>query len=432
VVQNSAQGPFITLPGSMNAALGCPEDWMPGCMRTWMQDADGDGIYTFSTEDLPRGSYEVKVAHGGSWAENYGVDGVLDGANHTFSTQDGEIVTFSYDLATHQLTIEASDPLTAGSGKQLAHFVDAGTVAWPANLVTDTSDARWELFTAPDGGISVVDGEVTGGESLGELTLREGGLDEAELEGRAHLQGFLALDLPALDREVLEQALRGEIVIAQHGADGIEALTGLQIPGVLDDLYAEDASAQDLGVSWQDGVPTLKLWAPTAQTVTLQLHGAAESVADPSAARAAATEIEMERGPGGVWTATGEAGWTDQGYTYAVEVFVPSLGEVVTNTVTDPYSVGLTLNSQHSVLLDLDDPRWAPEIWAETPAPTVDQFTDQTIYELHMRDFSAGDEALPEELRGTYAAFGHPDSAGSARLAELAEAGMTTVHLLPT
>ena len=140
----------------------------------------------------------------------------------------------------------------------------------------------------------------------------------------------------------------------------------------------------------------------------------------------------MERGPGGVWAATGEAGWADQAYTYAVEVFVPSLGEVVTNTVTDPYSVGLTLNSQHSVLLDLDDPRWAPEVWAETPAPTVDQFADQTIYELHMRDFSAGDEALPEELRGTYAAFGHPDSAGSARLGELAEAGVTTVHLLPT
>ena len=33
VVQNSAQGPFVTLPGSMNAALGCPEDWMPGCMQ---------------------------------------------------------------------------------------------------------------------------------------------------------------------------------------------------------------------------------------------------------------------------------------------------------------------------------------------------------------------------------------------------------------
>src|SRR5699024_7967664 len=119
-------------------------------------------------------------------------------------------------------------------------------------------------------------------------------------------------------------------------------------------------------------------------------------------------------------------------YTFAVEVFVPELGEVVTNTVTDPYSVGLTLNSQHSVVLDLDDERWAPELWADTPAPAVGQFADQTIYELHLRDFSAGDEALPEQVRGSYAAIGHPDSTGSERLGELAEAGLTTAHLLPT
>ena len=228
---------------------------MPSCMRTWMQDADGDGVYTFSTEDLPRGSYEVKVAHGGSWAENYGVGGELDGDNYTFSTRDGEIVTFSYDLATHQLTIEAADPLTAGSGKQLAHFVGAGTIAWPADLVTAEDGTRWELFTAPDGGLAVAGSEVAGGESLGELTLRDGGLDAGELAGRGHLKDFLALDLPELDRAALEEALRGELVLAQYGPEGIEVFTGLQIPGVLDDLFADDAAAQELGVSWYDACP---------------------------------------------------------------------------------------------------------------------------------------------------------------------------------
>ena len=429
VVQNSAQGPFLTLPGSMNAALGCPEDWMPGCMRTWMQDADGDGIYTFSTEDLPRGSYEVKVAHGGSWAENYGVDGVLDGANHTFSTQDGEIVTFEYDPATHQLTIEASDSLTASSGKQLAHFIDTDTIAWPADLVTDAEATRWELFTAPGGGISADGDEVTGGQSLGELTLRDGGLAEDELVGRAHLSGHLALDLPELERGVLEKALRGQLVVAQHGPDGLEVLTGLQIPGVLDALYADAAAEQQLGASWEDGAPSLALWAPTARSVTLQLHGPADEATAPSDP---VRTYPMRRGADGAWTFEGRKHWTGQAYTFAVEVYVPALDQVVTNVVTDPYSVGLTVNSTHSVLVDLDDPRWAPEVWTDTPAPEVAQFADQTIYEMHLRDFSAGDEALPEGIRGSYAAVGHPDSAGSARLAELAEAGMTTVHLLPT
>ncbi|ASK67178.1 alpha-1,6-glucosidase [Brachybacterium avium] len=429
VVQNSSQGPLVTLPGSFNAALGCPEDWMPDCLATWMQDPDGDGIYTFTTDAIPGGSYELKAAHGGSWDENYGVDGARDGANHSFSTEDGELVTFTYDQATHLLTIEASASQIEGTGKQLGHFVDAGTIAWPTNLVTEGADTRWELFTAPEGGIAVEGGAVTGGISLGDLTLRDGPLDAAELEGRAHLKDFLALDLPELDRSVLVEALRGELTVVQHGPDGIEVLTGLQVAGVLDALYAEGASAQDLGVSWDGAVPTLSLWAPTAKSVTLQLHGPA---ADAARRTAAPTEVAMERGEDGVWSAVGSEDWLDQAYTFTVEVFVPELGEVTTSTVTDPYSVGLTLNSQHSVVLDLSDPRWAPEVWTDTPAPVVEQFADQTIYELHLRDFSAGDEALPGSVRGSYAAFGHPDSTGSARLTELAEAGMTTVHLLPT
>src|SRR5699024_5351639 len=396
-----------------NAALGCSEDWMPSCMRTWMQDADGDGVYTFSTEELPRGSYEVKAAHGGSWDESYGVDGAPDGDNHTFSTQEGDLVSFRYDPATHELSIEASDPLTAGSGTQRAHFVDESTIAWPADLVGDGPQTRWELFTAPEGGIGVEAGEVTGGQSLGELTLRESGLEERELTGRGHLTDFVALELPELDRAVLGEALRGELMLAQHGPGGVEALTGLQIAGVLDDLYAGDADEQQLGVHWDGTTPSIALWAPTAKDVTLRLHGPAEAAGDPSAE---ATEVSMQRGSGGVWTAQGTADWAEQAYTFAVEVFVPELGAGVTNTVTDPYSVGLTLNSQHSVVLDLDDERWAPELWADTPAPAVGQFADQTIYELHLRDFSAGDEALHEQVRGSYAAIGHPDSTGSERL----------------
>ncbi|MEE1619368.1 pullulanase-type alpha-1,6-glucosidase [Brachybacterium sp. J153] len=445
VVASSADGPFVTLPGSFNAALGCPEDWMPSCMRSWMQDADGDGIYTFTTDAIPSGSYETKVVHGGSWSENYGIDGAPDGANYSFSTQAGEVVTFSYDISTHVLTIESEDPLTAGEGKQLAHFVDADTIAWPDYLASEGADAKsFQLWSAPTGGLGIADGAITGGQQLGTLSLRDGSLTDEELTNRAHLASFLALDLEGVTDAELEEALRGELMVAQIAEDGtIEAFTGLQIPGVLDALYANAAEGAALGpVFGEDGSVTLSLWAPTATTVTLQLFdgvGAVTSDADRTAselsaelAAATPTEVVMERGEDGVWTASGPADWEDLAYRYAVEVYVPSTGAVETNLVTDPYSTGLTLNSTHSVLLDLDDPRWAPEIWSGTAAPVVEQFADQTIYELHVRDFSAGDEALSEDLRGTYAAFGAEDSAGTDRLQELSDAGITTVHLLPT
>ena len=57
---------------------------------------------------------------------------------------------------------------------------------------------------------------------------------------------------------------------------------------------------------------------------------------------------------------------------------------------------------------------------------------DRAIYELHIRDFSITDESVPENERGTYLAFTHKDSAGMTQLAEVADAGINTVHLLPS
>ena len=42
-------------PGSFQSELGCPGDWDPGCLRSWLEDPDGDGIYTFETTALAGG-----------------------------------------------------------------------------------------------------------------------------------------------------------------------------------------------------------------------------------------------------------------------------------------------------------------------------------------------------------------------------------------
>ena len=61
----------------------------------------------------------------------------------------------------------------------------------------------------------------------------------------------------------------------------------------------------------------------------------------------------------------------------------PSAGAVVTNRVTDPYSVALTANSEQSLVVDLDDPALAPDGWARTTPPTIEQPEDRNVYELH-------------------------------------------------
>ena len=58
-------------------------------MRAWLQDPDGDGIFTWTGTGIPAGNYEFKIAHDSSWDENYGDGGAPDGANIAFTVPDG-------------------------------------------------------------------------------------------------------------------------------------------------------------------------------------------------------------------------------------------------------------------------------------------------------------------------------------------------------
>ena len=428
---NTAQGEIITLPGDFQSQVGCPEDWQPGCMATWMHDLDGDGTYEWSTDALATGSYQVKVAHGRSWDENYGADGVPDGDNITFSASASDVVSFSYDSASHVLTVTTENPPLAGSGEQSAHWLDEDTIAWPRSLLRDgtaLSDLSFSLHYAADGGMSVDSGEVTGAD--GSVVLdRVGEQLPADLgEAFPHLADYLPLAAQGLSTAEVAEVLKGQIQVSAEHAGDLVASTGVQTPGVLDDLYAVGANQRTLGVQWSaDGEPSLAVWAPTARQVDLQLWqpGTERS-------RAAAELVPMTRQEDGSWTVDGDPDWAGMSYRYQVQVYADSEGEVLTSSVTDPYSIGLSVNSTHSVLVDLDDERWAPEQWAQVPAPVIEDPVHRTIYELHVRDFSISDETVPAELRGTYGAFALPDSDGVNHLRELAEAGMNTVHLLPT
>jgi glucan 1,4-alpha-glucosidase len=110
--------PIPVAAGSFQSELGCPGDWQPDCLRSWLEDPDGDGTASFQTTALPAGSYEAKVAMNESWDVNYGAGGVLNGSNIPFTVPfDHAPVTFSYDTASHVLTVSA--PVSHGD---LSHF----------------------------------------------------------------------------------------------------------------------------------------------------------------------------------------------------------------------------------------------------------------------------------------------------------------------
>src|SRR4029450_1455226 len=96
------------------------------------------------------------------------------------------------------------------------------------------------------------------------------GASAAVREQFPHLANYAAFRIPAERLGEIPSALRSQLAVSASSADGtLMDATSLQIPGVLDDLYA---CGVQLAVVCDGTAPTLKLWAPTAQNVSLLLY----------------------------------------------------------------------------------------------------------------------------------------------------------------
>ncbi|MFI7497382.1 pullulanase-type alpha-1,6-glucosidase [Streptomyces sp. NPDC049687] len=307
-------------------------------------------------------------------------------------------------------------PQPAGSAAALdpttskAIWIDRDTVAWNGSEAA----ASTQLLYSRDGSITVQDGRLTSDDERW-LRLTETTLTDAQKARFPHLKDYTAWSVDPRDRDRVREALSGQVLASQRAANGaVLAATGVQIAGVLDDLYPAATKAR-LGPTFHDGRPTLAVWAPTAQNVSLDLDG---------------TTVAMRRdATTGVWSVTGPKSWKNKAYRYVVEVWAPSVRKVVTNKVTDPYSVALTTDSERSLVVDLDDRSLAPKGWSSLAKPKAVPLEDAQIQELHIRDFSVADKTATDP--GTYLAFTDEDSDGSRHLRELAKAGTSYVHLLP-
>ncbi|WP_405964493.1 pullulanase-type alpha-1,6-glucosidase [Streptomyces sp. NBC_00723] len=308
-------------------------------------------------------------------------------------------------------------PQPAGSAAALdlttskAVWIDRNTVAWNGSEAA----ASTQLLYSGKGSIAVTNGTLTGAAKW--LRLTKTTLSDAQKAAYPHLKAYTAWSVDPRDRDRVRAALSGQVVASQRAVNGaVLAATGVQIAGVLDDLYTGATKAR-LGPTFRDGRPTLAVWAPTAQQVSLELDG---------------STVRMKRDDTtGVWSVTGPRSWKNKPYRYVVTVWAPSVGKVVTNKVTDPYSVALTTDSGRSLVVDLDDKALAPGGWSTLTKPKAVPLKDAQIQELHVRDFSVADTTVPARDRGTYLAFTDGDSDGSKHLRELAAAGTSYVHLLP-
>jgi pullulanase len=297
------------------------------------------------------------------------------------------------------------------------------------------SGDTYALSFSLTGGLAVTPTGITGGTNI-PLTVG-GSLTADELYRYPQLSGYTVLTIPPdIQLSEIQTALKGQLAFSAVSSSGALAYaTGLQFAGALDDLYYYSGK---LGVvfhhddqhGWRDWPDDencaikLKVWAPTAQSVSLQLF-------DHAADTSPIAVLPMHN-HNGVWVARGNPNWRDKYYLYSVKVWVPSDSAVDTNVTSDPYSIDIALNGTKSRITDLDSDETKPAGWDEDTSPPLRSVSDMSIYELHVRDFSVNDPTVPAAHQGLYEAFDDQNSNGMKHLRSLAASGLKAVHILPS
>src|SRR5215207_6119181 len=411
-VADSVNSQIIVAMGSFQTQIVCIDNNDATCLRAWLQDPDGDGTYGVLTGALKAGTYNV------TFTLNEVANNVIGEPQQFTVLNDGDAIYFGYDAVNNKTTISTTGAPVGNLTKQRAVWVNRDTLLWQ---ISGASSLTYALVYSPEAALELSPEGIQNGS---EIPLRfVSDTPEVDiLRQYPHLREYAVFRVSETETGTLSEILRGQVGVIARNLNGraVDA-TGVQIAGVLDDLYAYDGP---LGVTFKDNAPTLRVWAPTAQTLTLFLYD--------TAAASYANKFPMERDDvTGLWSISGDATWKNKFYLYEVNVSAPSTGRIETNLVTDPYALSLSTNSQRSQIVDLNDASLKPEGWEAVEKPALAAPEDIVIYELHIRDFSASDQTVPEELRGTYKAFTVKDSNGMKHLSALAQAGLTHIHLLP-
>ncbi|CAI5532371.1 unnamed protein product, partial [Closterium sp. Naga37s-1] len=379
------------------------------------------------------------LPHRGDWKDcTWAIDmEALPSPPPSTSAQRGPTVWLISDCQRPFLHAPNLDRLPKGSLDLFkAHWVLADEIAvdWDYNESDYGEQILFSLHASESASLSLTEDGVQGADSVIPLTLDPAGLSPAVRTKFPLLASFTCLRLPATPLPHLHRLLASQTALACSSASGTPLdATCLQLAGALDALCGYEgplgAHVEKQGGDWWSsgsGTVSIHVWAPTAQEVTLLLFD--QPHASPPVSRQ-----RMERGSEGQWSAQGPMAWQGMYYQYEIRVFHPSTNRIETCVTTDPYSRGLSANGERSLVVDLSDASLAPPDWStlHRQKPPLHSFSDVSIYELHIRDFSASDPSVPEPHRGTYLAFTHPQSQGAQHLTQLAGSGLTHLHLLP-
>ena len=210
---------------------------------------------------------------------------------------------------------------------------------------------------------------------------------------------------------------------AYDAQGGLVSTTGVQVPGVLDQLYARATDAQ-LGPSWRRTGPRISVWAPTAKDVDLLL--------DPIGP-APERRVPMTRASDGTWSTQGDGLVAGRRVRLRGRSCTrpPSTPSSPTSSPI-PYSLALTTNSARSVLVDLDD-QVADAQGLAAAAPSRISRSPRTRASTSCTSATSRSPTPPCRPRTGAPTWPSPTPTATAcgTCATWRRTGMNTLHLLP-
>lgn len=184
-----------------------------------------------------------------------------------------------------------------------------------------------------------------------------------------------------------------------------------------DDKYYYDGN--DLGALYADNGTQIKLWAPTAKNVTLNLYNSLDNSAT------ATKTYAMTRSDKGVWTLKLDGDYRNWAYDYSL-----LFGNGKETVSIDPYAKAVTINGERAVIADYDAIK--PDNFDRLPE--FSKPTDAIIYETSVRDFTS-DPNSGIEHKGKFLGMiesGKTQTGQVTGLDYLKSLGITHVQIMPS
>uniref|UniRef100_UPI000688512C alpha-amylase n=1 Tax=Psychromonas ossibalaenae TaxID=444922 RepID=UPI000688512C len=403
-------------------------------------DYDGWGLHVWNNEscdsvktatqwDAPYTVTETTTNNGVLFRialkENHGecVNFIIHKANQDSLIGDQKIelmkgnTVYAFNSSSALYYNEASQEPLAIEGVS-AHWLALDKLAW-----SDSSNAdHYELWASINGS-----SDLNKAEEFTRISLTNNGTINDGLYPHLNGRKRYSVDINAADAKLMLK--KQLITVALNAENKVLAATRVQFPFVIDDLYTaadNDADEARMGAWIESGASQFSLWAPTAKQVQLYLYDADKTPL-------AQSPLTMTEDPvTGIWSYTGDASLAGSFYRYRLQVFHPKTNKIEWVMTTDPYSVSLSTDSRYSQLVDLSQADSKPDGWDEQSIPAINKPEDNIIYELHVRDFSGSDQEGTAAYNGKYLAFTENQRSSVKHLQDLKDAGLTTVHLLPT